>query len=387
MNRREHGRHSSASHVHGHSGSRLSAQAAAPSASDPALRALANLLVGLTTARDSSGGVWSNTFLAGAVPGAGPGLGSSIPGAVPVPSVSAGASALGGVPPVGGSSITGLSGVGGPSLELPRSKRSHEHSPARRESRSGKAGARRCSPSLTRPSRAVPSPAPASPASLGAVEAGEVRSSPSRGPCSAVGGLSSEDRQGFSDVCVPWPLPSGFSVQPHSSEMPGLSRSRLAGRSSPAPSGAGEDDQPGSVGSLDPERGDSFASVLSLIQEFHGIEEPAGVAPNRCKTSLAPVYGLQSESSLALHLPTSPLVEALIEDVNSALAKFVEDQTVHGFIPIPSRRHQRYYRTSSSSFPGPYSVPPGLAAITLDRVSETKKRSFFVSLSSFCFGN
>ena len=71
-------------------------------------------------------------------------------------------------------------------------------------------------------------------------------------------------------------------------------------------------------------------------------------------------------------------MEALIEDVNSALAKFVENRTVHGFIPIPSRRHRRYYRTSSS-FPGPYSVPPGLASITLDRVNETKKRS--VSLS------
>ena len=102
---------------------------------------------------------------------------------------------------------------GGPSLEVPRSRRSHERSPARRESRSGKAGARRRSPSPTRPPCAVPLPAPASPASLGAVEAGEVRSSPSRGPCSAVGGLSSDDRQGFSDVCVPRPGPSGFSVQ------------------------------------------------------------------------------------------------------------------------------------------------------------------------------
>ena len=107
--------------------------------------------------------------------------------------------------------------------------------------------------------------------------------------------------------------------------MPGLSRLRLAGRSTPAPPGAGEDDQSGSIGSLDPERDDSFASVLSLILEFHDTEEPAGVAPNCCKTSLAPVYGLQSESSPALHLPTSLLLEALIEDINSALAKFVED--------------------------------------------------------------
>ena len=149
----------------------MSTLAAAPLASEPALRALANILVGLTTAHDSGGGVWSNTLLAGAVPRAGPGMGSSIPGAVPVPSVSAGASASGGVPPVQGSSTTGPSGVGGPSRELPRSRRSHERSSARRESRSGKAGARRHSPSPTRHSHAVPSPAPASPASLGAVEA------------------------------------------------------------------------------------------------------------------------------------------------------------------------------------------------------------------------
>ena len=85
---------------------------------------------------------------------------------------------------------------------------------------------------------------------------------------------------------------------------------RLAGRSSPTPSGVGEDGRSGSVGSLNPERDDSFASVFSLIREFHDMEEPAGVAPNRCKTSLAPVYGLQSESSPALHLLISPLLES-----------------------------------------------------------------------------
>ena len=126
--------------------------------------------------------------MAGVVAGAGPGLGSSIPRAVPVPTVSAGASASSGVSPVRGSSTTSSSGVAGPSLELPRSRRSHERWPARRESRPGKVGARRRSPSPTHPSRAVTSPAPASPAFSGAV-----RSSPSRGSCSAVVGLSSGD--------------------------------------------------------------------------------------------------------------------------------------------------------------------------------------------------
>ena len=109
------------------------------------------------------------------------------------------------------------------------------------------------------------------------------------------------------------------------------------------------------------------------------MEEPASVATNWRKTSLAPVYGLQSESSLALHLPLSLLLRSLLEDTNSALSKFMEDQTVHGFFPVPGRRHRRYYRTSCSSFPGLYTVPPGLASITLDKVSESQKRSISLS--------
>ena len=96
---------------------------------------------------------------------------------------------------------------------------------------------------------------------------------------------------------------------------------------------------------------------------------------------------LQLESSPALHLPTSPLLRFLHEDTNSALSKFVEDQTVHGFLTVPGRRHQRYYRTSSSSFPGPFTVLPGLASITLKRVSESRKRSVPVSLIGLLFGN
>ena len=87
-----------------------------------------------------------------------------------------------------------------------------------------------------------------------------------------------------------------------------------------------------------------------------------------------------SESSLAFHLPTSPLVQSLLDNTNLALSKFLEDQAVHGFLPVPGRRHRRYYRTSSSYFPGLYSVPPGMTSITLEKASETRKR--FVSLSA-----
>ena len=54
---------------------------------------------------------------------------------------------------------------------------------------------------------------------------------------------------------------------------------------------------------------------------------------------------------------------------------------MHGFLPVPGRRHRRYYHTSSSSFPVPYSVPPGVTSITLEKASEARKRSVFLLAS------
>ena len=173
------------------------------------------------------------------------------------------------------------------------------------------------------------------------------------------------------------------------SPRPGTSRSYArddryrsgAGRRSPAPSGTADDDRSSAFESVEFDRDDSFRSVLGLIRSFHGMEEPAGVPSARCKTSLASAYGLMSEVSPAFTLPASPLVRSLLDDTNLALSKFLEDQTVHGFLPVPGRRHHRYYRTSSSSFPGPYTVPPGVTSITLEKVSEAKKRSVDLSAS------
>ena len=111
------------------------------------------------------------------------------------------------------------------------------------------------------------------------------------------------------------------------------------------------------------------------------MEEPAGVPSAQCKTSLASIYGLMTEISPPFSLPASPLVRSLLDDTNLALSKFLEDQTVHGFLPVPGRHHRRYYRTSFSSFPGPYSVPPGVTSIILEKVSEAKKRSVSLSAS------
>ena len=154
-----------------------------------------------------------------------------------------------------------------------------------------------------------------------------------------------------------------------------------ARRRSPGSSGAADDDHSSTFESVDFARVDSFRAVLGLIREFHDMAEPATVPAARCKTSLASAYGLASETSPAFTLPVSPLLSTLLLDINSDLSKFLEDQTVHGFLPVPGRRHRRYYGTSTSSFPEPYSVPPGLTSITMEKASEVRKRSVSLSAS------
>ena len=107
-----------------------------------------------------------------------------------------------------------------------------------------------------------------------------------------------------------------------------------AGRRSPAPSGAADDDRSSTFESVDFARDDSFRAVLGLIRDFHDMEEPVGVPSARCKTSLASAYGLMSEVSPAFTLPASPLLRTLLAYINLALSKFLEDQTVHGFLPV-----------------------------------------------------
>ena len=187
----------------------------------------------------------------------------------------------------------------------------------------------------------------------------------------APGGTPGDFRSPSAGGRSPQPGPLGWSSRPSAR---GDHYRSGAGRRSPAPSGAADDDWSSAFETVDFDWDDSFWSVLGLIRSFHGMEKPAGVPSARCKTSLASIYGLMTEISPAFSLPASPLVEA-------DLAKFLEDQTVHGFLPVPGRCHRRYYRTSSSSFPGPYSVPPGVTSITLEKVSEVKKRSVSLSAS------
>ena len=152
-------------------------------------------------------------------------------------------------------------------------------------------------------------------------------------------------------------------------------------RRSPGPSGVADDDRSTTFESVDFAWDDSFRAVLALIREFHDMAEPATVPGARCKTSLASAYGLAADSYPAFSLPLSPLLSTLLVDINSDLSKFMEDQTVHGFLPVPGRRQRRYYGTSTSSFPGPYSVPPGMTSITMEKASEVRKRSVSLSAS------
>ena len=154
-----------------------------------------------------------------------------------------------------------------------------------------------------------------------------------------------------------------------------------ARRRSPGPSGAAEDDRSSTFESVDFARDDSFRAVLGLIREFHDMAEPATVPAARCKTSLASAYDLASDSSPAFTLPVSHLLSTLLLDINSDLSKFLEDQTVHGFLPVPGRRQRRYYGNYTSSFPGPYTVPPGMTSITMEKASEVRKCSVSLSAS------
>ena len=121
----------------------------------------------------------------------------------------------------------------------------------------------------------------------------------------APGGMPGDSRPAPAGGRSPRPGPLGWTARSSA----GAERYRSGGsRRSPAPLGAVDDDHSSAFDSVDFDRDDSFRSVLALIRSFHNMEEPAGIPSARCKTSLALIYGLMSETSPAFHLPTSPLM-------------------------------------------------------------------------------
>ena len=120
-----------------------------------------------------------------------------------------------------------------------------------------------------------------------------------------------------------------------------------------------DNDRAESLASTEDEPDYSFAAVIDMIRTFHNIEIPATATPACTATTFNQMRGLQSDRAPVSHLPTCPLHGGLIDDVNSTLAKLVEDQT-SGFIPFPMKRHRRFYRTAAPSLSAPYVVPPSL---------------------------
>ena len=276
-----------------------------------------------------------------------------------------------GGPPSAFAAVPGVSG---------RQQRQETSRPSRHRRRSSSDGIDR--QSKKRPRGRSPSPGPSSRrwersyrSDSESSEDDRAKASPPRAG-RAPGGTPGDFRPASAGDRSPRPGPSGWTLRSSARTEHHLSG---AGRRSHSPSGGADDDWSSAVDTVDFDQDDSFRSVLGFIRNFHAMEEPAGTPSARCKTSLASIYGLMSETSPAFHLPVSPLVRSLLDDTNLALSKFLEDQTVHRF--LPDRRHRTYYRTSSSSFPGPYLVPPGVTSITVEKTSEARKRSISLSAS------
>ena len=276
-------------------------------------------------------------------------------------------------PPSVSAALPGSSGRQQHEEELSRRSRHRRHSSSGRTSRTSKKRPRDRSPSPGRSSRCREE---SYRSSLSPSEEDRAESPPPSSGC-AHGGTPGDPRHSLAGDRSPRPGPSGWRLW--SSTVAERYRTGFGGHLS-SPPGEADNDRSSALDSLDIDRDDSFWCVLALIRNFHGMEEPVGVPSAQCKTSLASIYGLMSETSPAFHLPTSPCCGRFWTILIWLCPNFWRT-TVHSFLSVPSRRHRRYYCTSSSSFLGLYSVPPGVTSITLEKASEVKKWSVSLSAS------
>ena len=187
----------------------------------------------------------------------------------------------------GAASVTGLSGRHERAWESPCSARHRRHLSGGGRSRSGEKRGKGQSPCPARSSRSARASASSSAASSDAGEQEGVMPPPPAGRPCVGGSRPGGDRSAPGHDRSPQPGPSGLGSGVRSSPGAARSCSGFGGRSSPSPSGAAEDDHSSTFDSVDLDRDDSFRAVLHLIREFHSMEEPATVALNWCKTSLA----------------------------------------------------------------------------------------------------
>ena len=187
-----------------------------------------------------------------------------------------------------------------------RQQRQEESQPSRRRRRLSSDGTDRRS--KKRPRGRSPSPSPSSRRRerhyrSSSSEDDRAEASPPR-----AGGTPGDFRPAPAGDRSLHPGPSGWTSQ--SSARAEHYRSG-AGRRSPSPLDGADDDRSSAFDAVDFDRNDSSRSVLGLIRNFHAMEEPVGIPSTRCKTSLASIYGLMSETSPAFHLPISPLGPSL----------------------------------------------------------------------------
>ena len=262
----------------------------------PSLQDFARLFLSLSGSREQWDVVVGSAFLAATGSGAGSLSDPTAPVPVAAPSTCSSVSvpSVGGDSPAGAASTTGSAGRRKLSRESSHSERHHRHSSSGERSHSSKKRHGDQSPSPACSSRL----ASASSSSLSTSSVADVPEcvmpSPLAGRSGAGGGRSERDHSAAGHDHTPHPGPSGLGLDSRSSPVAGSSCSGDGGRSSPSPLGAGDDDRSSTVNSLNLDQDDSFRAVLRLIREFHSLEEPASVAPNWCKTSLTPVFRLQS---------------------------------------------------------------------------------------------
>ena len=142
-----------------------------------------------------------------------------------------------------------------------------------------------------------------------------------------------------------------------------------------------EDDRSSTFESVDFARDVSFRAVLDLIRKFHDMGEPATVPAARCKTSLASAFGLPTDSSPSFALPLSPLLSTLLMDIKLGFVQVYggpDRARVSSCARSPTTEVLRHLHLL---FPGPYTVPPGLSSITMEKASEVRKRSVSLSAS------
>ena len=205
--------------------------------------------------------------------------------------------------PAGAASATASPGRCERAQESSRPERRRRRSSGQERSRSGGKHGRGQSPFPARSAHSASASASSSSESSDSEGRVSALPPPPTSHLGAGGGRSGSDCSASGRTRSPLPSPSGLGSGVWAAPRADRSRLGLHGLSSPTPSGVAEEDRDSISGSIDLDRYDSFRSVLHLIWEFHGMEEPASVAPNQCKTSLALIYGLLSRvfpgSSLA----------------------------------------------------------------------------------------